>query len=230
MKNFDRVVDVLLLLPAVVWSLIGIMDLVGNGLSSYTSLLPFPFKIHTFTLLPITTFYMTTFVTVKPHKPVSNFSISSSLLFLSNAVYEFVFAILISPYTSPAPPLGGVVITLPLVLGGILLLFFLNRRLHFLKSDRNRALLFLVCFSSFIAVMLVLYYSGFFEQVQLYIMGETANTVSYQDSVLWILSKFLGIWIFFPLLDFSSKLFPKRKRATSSEMNPTTPAKDRFFR
>jgi hypothetical protein len=214
MKNFNKIVDVILLLPAVVWSLIGIIDILKNGLYSYTFLLPFPLKIHTFTLLPITTFYLTTFLIIKPHKPVKNFLISSSVLFLSNAVYEFVYAIFICNANPALPPFGGT-IALPFVLGGIPLLFFLNQRFHFLTNDKRKIFLFLMCFSGFIAVMLVLNHMGFFAQMHLYLSGQATND---PHNPLWILSKILCIWIFFPLLDFYSNPSRKRKRARSLKM------------
>ena len=91
MKNLDKMIDVILLLPAVVWFINGIFSLLTNGLYSYTYLIPLPFKIHTFTLIPITTFYLTTFLIIKPHKPVKNFLIAFLFIFLSIAVYEFVY-------------------------------------------------------------------------------------------------------------------------------------------
>jgi len=204
MKNLNKIVDVILLLPAIAWSIIGIINLFKNGLYSYTFLFPFPFKIHTFTLLPIATFYVTSFLIIKPHKPIKNFLISISLLFLSTAVYEFVYAIFISPHTSPNPPFGGVIASLPFVLGGILLLSFLNRRFHFLTNDRKGIILFLFGFSSLIAVLLILNSTGFFAQINPWLMGQTTND---PHNPLWILSKILCMWMFFPLLDLHSKLF-----------------------
>ena len=148
MKNLNKIVDVILLLPAVVWSLNGIINLLNNGLYSYTFLLPFYFKIRTFTLLPITAFYLTTFLIIKPHKPFKNFLITFSFLFLSIVVYEFVYGILMINTLIPAPHFGGPTLPhLPLgpfegsilaLLGGIPLLFILNRRFHFLTNDRNK--------------------------------------------------------------------------------------------
>lgn len=204
MKNLNKIVDAILLLPAVVWSINGIIDLFNNGLYSYTFLLPTPFKIHTFTLLPIATFYVTSFLIIQPHKPIKNFLISFSLLFVSTAVYEFVYAIFMSPHTSPNPPFGGVIASLPFVLGGILLLLFLNRRFHFLTNNRKRIILFLLGFSSLIAVLLILSYTGFFAQINPWLMGQTTND---PHNPLWILSKILCMWMFFPLLDFHSKPF-----------------------
>jgi len=216
MKNFNKIVDVILLLPAVAWFLNGMINLLINGLYSYTYLIPFPVKIHTFSLLPITTFYIATFLIVKPHKPVKNFVISSTLLFLSNAIYELVYAIFISPHASPRSPFSRITLILPnlvLVLVGILLLFFLDRRFHFLTKDRNKIFLFLLCFLSFIVVMFILDYTGFFAQAYLWLKEQTSND---PHNPLWILSKILCIWMFFPLLDYYSKPPGKRKRAIIS--------------
>ncbi|MFQ5821673.1 MAG: hypothetical protein ACE5I5_16940 [Candidatus Heimdallarchaeota archaeon] len=216
MKTLNKIVDVILLLPAVVWSINGIIDLLKNGLYSYTFLLPFSFKIHTFTLLPIATFYLTTFLIIKPHKKAKNFLISSSLLFLSNAVYEFVYGIFMintimsAPHfdgpTPPHPPIGPFEGSILVLLGGIPLLFLLNRRFHFLTNYRNKIFLFLLWFSSFIVVMLLLNYTGFFAQIHLYLRGQTTND---PHNPLWILSKILCMWMFFPLLDFYSRRFPR---------------------
>ena len=90
MKNLNKmIIDVILLFPVVVWLLNGIFTLLINGLYSYTYLIPLPFKIHTFTLLPVTTFYLTTYLVIKPRKPIKNFLIAFLLIFLSMAVYEF---------------------------------------------------------------------------------------------------------------------------------------------
>jgi hypothetical protein len=224
MKNFNKIVDVILLLPAVVWSLIGIIDILKNGLYGYTFLLPFPLKIHTFTLLPITTFYLTTFLIIKPRKPVKNFLIPFSFLFLSIAAYEFVYGIFMINTLMPAPHFGGPTPPHPplvfegsilALLGGIPLLFFLNRRFHFLTNDKRKIFLFLMCFSGFIAVMLVLNHMGFFAQMHLYLSGQATND---PHDPLWILSKILCIWMFFPLLDFYSNPSRKRKRARSLKM------------
>jgi len=219
MKNLNKIVDVILLLPAAVWSLNGIIDLLKNGLYSYTFLLPFSFKIHTITLLPSTTFYLTTFLIIKPHKPVKNFLIPFSFLILSIAAYEFVYGIFMINTLMPAPHFGGPTPTpnppgptpphpqlgpfegsILALLGGIPLLFFLNRRFHFLTNDKRKIFLFLMCFSGFIAVMLVLNHMGFFAQIRLYLSEQTTND---PHNPLWILSKILCIWMFFPLLDFS---------------------------
>jgi len=206
--KLSTIVNVILLFPAVVWSVNGINNLLKNGFYSYTFLLPFALKIHTISLLNITIFYLITFLIIKPQKPVKNFSISSSLLFLSNAVYEFVYAIffcnalVLAPrFEGPAPPpFGGIILALPLVLGGILLLRFLNLRFHFLTNDKNKIFLFLLCFSSFIAVMLMLNHTGFFAQMHLYLSGQTTND---PHNPLWFLSKILCVWMFFALLDLS---------------------------
>ncbi len=205
--KLSKVVNVILVFPAVVWSVNGINNLIKNGFNSYTFLLPFSLKIHTISLLNITLFYLITFLIIKPHKPVKNFLISSSLLFLSNAVYEFVYAIfycnalvLALQFDGPArpPPFGGIVLALPLVLGGILLLRFLNLKFHFLTDYKNKIFLFILCFSSFFAVMLMLNHTGFFEQMYLYLSGQATND---PHNPLWILSKTLSIWMFVPLLD-----------------------------
>ena len=202
----------MLLLPAVVWSLIGIIDLLKNGLYSYSFLLPFPFKIHTFTLLSMTSFYITTFLIVKPHKPVKNFLISFLLIILFNAIYEFVYGIfMINALTSPShfggptpahPPLKPFEGSVLVILVVLPLLFFLNRRFHFLTNDRNKIFLFLLCFLGFITVMFILNYTGFFAQMHLWLERQITND---PHNPLWILSKFLCAWMFFPLLDLKSK-------------------------
>jgi len=204
--ELSKIVNAILLFPAVIWSITGINNLLKNGFNSYTFLLPFPLKIHTISLLNITIFYLITFLIIKPHKPVKNFLISFSLLLLSNAVYEFVYAIfmcnaliLARQFGGPAPPFGGIILALPLVLGGILLLRFLNLKFHFLTNYKNRIFLFLLCFFSFIAVMLLLNHTGFFAQMPLYLSGQATND---PHNPLWILSKTLCAWMFFPLLDF----------------------------
>jgi len=229
MKNLNKMIDVILLLPVVVWLLNGIFSLLINGLYSYTYLIPLPFKIHTFTLLPITTFYLTTYLVIKPHKPVKNFLIAFLFIFLSMAVYEFVYGIFMintqmsTPHFGGPPPMHprfgpfeGSIIAL---LVGTPLLFFLNRRFHFLTKDRNRILLFLLCFLSFIAVMFILDYTGFFVQADLWLKEQTTKD---PHNPLWILSKFLCVWMFFPLLDFDFRPFQKSGKAVSLN----TPSKD----
>jgi len=210
--ELSKIVNVILLFPAVVWSVNGINDLLKNGFYSYTFLTPLPFKIHTFTLLPSTTFYLTTFLIIKPHKPVKNFLIPFSFLILSIAAYEFVYGIFMintsmpAPHfggpTPPHPPLGPFEGSILALLGGIPLLFFLNRRFHFLTNDKNRIFLFLLGFSGFIAVMLMLSHTGFFAQMHLYLSGQTTND---PHNPLWILSKTLCVWMFFPLLNLYQK-------------------------
>ena len=225
MKNLDKMIDVILLLPAVVWFLNGIFSLLTNGLYSHTYLIPLPFKIHTFTLILITTFYLTTYLVIKPHKPFKNFLIAFLFAFLSMAVYEFVYGIFMiktqtsTPYSESPPPLHpphrilsfgpfeGSIIAL---LIGTPLLLFLNRRFLFLTKSRNRILLFLTCFLSFIAVMSILDYTGFFAQVDLWLKGQTTKD---PHNPLWILSKFLSVWMFFLLLDFDFRLFQKSGKA-----------------
>jgi hypothetical protein len=222
MKYLNKIVDAILLLPAVVWSLTGIIDILKNSLYGYTFLLPFPLKIHTFTLLPSAAFYLTTFLIIKPHKPVKNFLIPFSFLFLSMAVYEFVYGIFMISTLMPAPHFGGPTQPHPppgpfegsilALLGGIPLLLFLNRRFHFLTNDKRKVFLFLMCFSGFVAVMLVVNHMGFFAQMHLYLSGQTTNN---PHNALWILSKILCVWMFFPLLDLYSNPSHKRKRARS---------------
>ena len=214
MENLNKMIDVILLFPTVVWLLNGIFSLLINGLYSYTYLIPLPFKIHTFTLIPITTFYLTTFLIIKPHKPVRNFLVAFLFIFLSMAVYEFVYGIFMintqmsAPHFWGPPPLHPPHRMLPFgpfegsiiaLLVGTPLLFFFNRRFHFLTKDRNRVLFFFMCFLSFIVVMLILDYTGFFVQADLWLKGQSTKD---PHNPLWILSKFLSVWMFFPLLDF----------------------------
>ena len=217
MKNLNKMIDVILLLPVVVWLLNGIFTLLINGLYSYTYLIPFPFKIHTFTMLPVTTFYLTTYLVIKPHKPVKNFLIAFLLIFLSMAVYEFVYGIFMINTQMSAPhflsppsqhpryrmlPFGPFEGSIIVLLVGTPLLFFLNQRFHFLTKDRNGILLFLLCSLSFIVVMLILDHTGFFIQADLWLKGQTTKN---PHNPLWILSKFLCVWMFFPLLNFYTK-------------------------
>jgi len=181
-----------LLLPALAWLAIGSNDLFRNGLYSYSSLFPFPFKMHTLSLLNIGMFYLTTFLVVTPHKPVKNFLITCSLLFLFNAVYEFAFAVFYD--------WKGLIVTFPLVLGGLALVLLLNRRYSFLTSDRRKISLAMICFSCFFLLMLTLNQSGFFEQVRLYLSGQTATD---PHNLLWIVSKMVCLWTLFPLLKIS---------------------------
>jgi len=113
---FDKMIGVMLILSPVVWLFNGIFSLSINGLFGYTFLIPLPFKIHTFTLIPITIFYLATFIIIKPHSPVKNFLIALSLTIISIAIYEFVYGIFMikthasakhffvpNPTTSPSP-------------------------------------------------------------------------------------------------------------------------------
>jgi len=214
MKNLNKIIDIILLLPAVIWLLNGVFSLLINGLYSYTYLIPLPVKLHTFTLIPITTFYLTTFLIIKPHKPVRNFLIAFFFIFISTATYEFVYGIFMintqmsAPHFGGAPPMhppprmllfGPFEGSILALLIGIPLLFFLNRQYNFLTKDRDRILLFLLCLSSFIAVMLVLDHTGFFARIDLWLKGQTTRD---PHNPLWITSKFLCVWMFFPLLDF----------------------------
>jgi len=185
-------VSSVLLLPALVWSVIGLNDLFRNGLYSYSSLFPFPFKMHTLSLLNVSMFYLATFLVVTPHKPVKNFLITCSLLFLFNAVYEFVFAVFYD--------WKGLMVALPLVLGGFALVLLLNRKYSFLTNDKRKISLAMLCFSSFLLLMLTLNQSGFFEQVRLYLSGQTETD---PHNPLWILSKIVCLWTLFPLLRIS---------------------------
>ncbi|MFH0897678.1 MAG: hypothetical protein V1850_06505 [Candidatus Bathyarchaeota archaeon] len=208
--KLSKILDAILIFPAIVWSFNGINDLSKKGFSSYTFLMPFLFKVHTISLLNIAIFYLATFLIIKPHKPVKNFLVASSLLFLSNALYELVYAIfmcnafMLAPSIGSLtpPPFGGIIIALPLVLGGIFLLRFLNRQFHFLTNGRKRLFIFLAGFSSFIAAMLMLNNAGFFAEVYLYLSGQT---ISDPHNPLWILSKTLCVWMFFPLLGLYQK-------------------------
>lgn len=226
LKLSDKVINVVLLLPAIAWSLNGIIDLLKNGLYGYTFLLPFSFKIHTITLLSITTFYMTTFLIIKPHKPVKNFLISSLFIFLSMAIYEFVYFIFMiniptltlppQPLRLPAQPPSPLPFPLSLILDilvgprsilgvllGIVLLSFLNLQFHFLITNKRNIFLFLMCLSCFIVIMLVLNHMGFFAQMHLYLSRQTTND---PHNPLWVLSKILCVWMFFPLLDLRSNI------------------------
>jgi len=205
--NLDEIVDAILLSPAVVWTVNGIIDISKEGVYTYTFLLPFSFKIHTITLLSITTFYLTTFLIVKPHKPVKNFLISSLFIFLSMGIYEFVYFIFminapaptLPPKPSrPPPPPPPLSFPLSLILNilvgprsifgillGIILLSFLNLQFHFLITNKRNIFLFLLCFSSFIAVMLVLSHMGFFAQMHLYLKwtNHKRSTQPIMDSI-----------------------------------------------
>ncbi|NWG08786.1 MAG: hypothetical protein HXX80_00475 [Nitrososphaerales archaeon] len=188
-----KIVSGILLFPALVWSLIAIDVVVKNGIYSYTFVPPLPFRIHALSLLNMAIFYVVTFLTILPHKPLKNFSIALSSLFLSNTIYELIFGILYD-WTS-------LIVTLPLVSGGIILLLFLNGRFHFLTRDKDHLLLFILCFSTLIALMLILNQTGFFAEMHLYLTGQSMKD---PHNMLWILSKVLSVWMLFPLLNVLS--------------------------
>lgn len=179
-----------MLLPAAVWFLNAFVSLAKSGIYSFTSLLPFPFRVHTLSLLSMTAFYAVTFLFVMPRKPLKNLAISASLLFVSNALYELIYGVLYD-WTS-------MIVTVPLVLGGTFLLAFLDRRFHFVKTGKARLLLFVLGFSILLALMITLYQSGFFAEVHLYLTGKSTND---PHNPLWIMSKILCLWMLFPLLD-----------------------------
>lgn len=187
--TLTRTVNAALLSPALVWSAIGLRDLLQNGFHSYTSLFPIPFKTHTLSLLNMTAFYIVTFLIITPRRPVRNFSIATSLIFLFNALYEFVYAIFYD--------VTALVVALPLLTGGIVLILVLNRKLHLLTRHKSKIFLAVLLFFCFLAVMITLNQTGFFAQVHLYLSGQTAND---PHSPLWFLSKVLCLWMLFPLL------------------------------
>jgi len=215
-KLINWLVSVILLLPAIIWLLNGIINLLGEGLYSYTFLLPSSFKIHTVTLIAITTFYITVLLTLKPHNPLRNFLVSTLLIFLSNALYEFVYFlfmcnvhILLPPphHRHPARLPLPISMMLSIMVGprsiiglllGMLLLLLLNLKFHFLRTDRVRILLFLLGFSGFITSMFTLNQMGFFRAVHLYLRRLTPRD---PHNPIWMLSKILCIWMFLPLLD-----------------------------
>lgn len=166
--------------------------LLQNGFYSYSSLFPFPFRMHSLSLLNVSIFYLVTFLAVTPREPVKNFAITCSMLFLFNAIYEFSFAIFYD--------LRGLIVALPLVVGAVVLVLLLNRRFKFLTRDKRNISLAMLSFSCFIVVMFTLNQSGFFEQVRFYLSGQTAND---PHNPLWILSKIICLWMLFPMLEFS---------------------------
>jgi len=193
--ELDRVASVMLLLPGLAWLVNGIRALAENGLYSYSFLFPLPVKFHTVSVLNISLFYVAVFLAVRPHKPLRNFAISCSLLFLSNAVYELIYGIFMH--------WKSLTVTLPLSLGGIALVLFLSRRFHFLTNDRKRILLHVLCLVGLIAIMTSLNEVGFFEEMRLYLSGLTAKD---PHNLLWILSKTLSVWMFLPVLVLSQGL------------------------
>jgi len=188
--KLDRIASVILLVPAAVWSLSGVKNLAENGFYSYTFLFPLPVKFHTVSVLNIFLFYLVAFLMIRPHKLFKNLSISASLLFLSNSVYELIYGIFLD--------WSSLVVTIPIVLAGIIVLVFLNRRFHFLSDEKNRILLFLLCFFIFIGAMLTLNHEGFFAEMRLYLSRQATKD---PHNPLWILSKTLSVWMFFPVLD-----------------------------
>ena len=193
--ELDKVTSAMLLLPGLAWSVNGIRTLAGNGLYSYSSLFPLPVKFHTVSVLNISIFYVAVFLAITPHKPLRNFTITCPLLFLSNAVYELIYGIFLN--------WKSLTVTLPLSLGGIALVLFLNRRFHFLTKDRKRIILLVLCLVGLIAIMTSLNEAGFFEEIRLYLSGLTAKD---PHNHLWILSKTLSVWMFFPILVLSQGL------------------------
>jgi len=180
-EKLSKIADAILLLPTVIWLLSATISMIKEGLYGYASLFPFSFRIHAVTLLTIATFYITTFLTIRPHNPLKNFLISSLLVFLANAFYESVYFIFMHnvirsvmppPPTRPSPPPARppplafpLSIILPIIAGpgsmlgvyvGVLLLILFNLEFHFLTKDKRRILLFFLCFTGFIADMLML--------------------------------------------------------------------------
>jgi len=210
--KLGRAGSLVLLLPAVVWSVSGIKNMIENGFYSYTFLLPLPFRTHTVSVLNISIFYLVAFIMIRPHEPIKNFSISCSLLFLSNAVYELIYGIFYD-WTS-------LIVTVPLVICGIIVSLFLNRRFHFLSNDKNRILLFIVLFGSLVTVMLTLNNAGFFAEMRLYLSGQTADD---PHNPLWILSKTLSVWMFLMVL---RPVFIRNQRNIRGNKRTTLPDHD----
>lgn len=191
--SLTKIVSVILLIPALVWSFTALYSLVRNGIYSNTFLLPFSFRVHALHLLNMAIFYIIAFLIILPHRSLKNFSISLSSLFLSNAFYELIYGILFD-WTS-------LQITLPLVVGGIIILLLLNTQFHFLTKEKKSLLRFVACFSILIAIMLTLNQTGFFTEMRLYLTGQSMND---PHNPLWIVSKILSVWMFFPLLSVKS--------------------------
>jgi len=187
--ELGKVASAMLLLPGLAWSVNGIRALAENGLYSYSFLFPLPVKFHTVSVLNISIFYVAVFLAITPHKPLRNSTIPCSLLFLSNAVYELVYGIFLN--------WKSLTVTLPLSLGGIALVLFLNRRFHFLTNDTKRITPLALCLVGLIAIMISLNEAGFFAEMRLYLSGLTAKD---PHDHLWILSKTLSVWMFFPVL------------------------------
>lgn len=201
--------------PALLWSLAGLGDLIQKGLYGHTLLPPLHFRIHTVTLLSLTSFFLTAFLLVRPRRPVRNFLIPLPFLFLSMAAYELVFFVFMSRVLAGAPPPGRpspAPLPIPLlvllsvlagpgsvfgVLIGLLWLWLLDLKLRFLNRGRRGFLLFLVGFVGFLVVMTVLHCTGFFREVHLYLSGRTPHD---PHNLLWLFSKVLCVWMFFPLI------------------------------
>lgn len=184
-----KILSGILLLPSVAWLVSGTRSLAEIGLYSYTFLFPLPVKFHTVSVLNISLFYVVTFLVIRPQRPFKNFSVSASLLFLSNAVYELIYGIFLD--------WSSLMVTVPLVFGGIILLLFLNRRFHFLSNNKKSIFPLLLCFLGLVAVMLQLDHTGFFSEMWLFLRTQTTRDPHNQ---LWILSKTLSVWMFFPIL------------------------------
>ena len=188
-----KLVSLIMIIPALVWSSTALYNIVRDGIYSNTSLFPFSFRVHAFSLLNMAVFYIITFLIILPHRPLKNFSRSLALLFLSNSSYELIYGIMYD-WTS----LGA---TLPLTIVSILVLLLLNRRFHFLANGKKNLLWLVACFTILITIMLTLNQMGFFTEMRLYLTGQSMND---PHNLLWIISKFLSVWMFFPLVNAKS--------------------------
>lgn len=143
-----KTINTVLLLPAIFWSVMAIVKLIKDGLvvNSYTTIIPFPFEMHSLSLLNMTSFYIIIFLFGMDDRPIKNFSIAVLLIFLFNIIYEAIFSIYYD--------ITGTLLSMGIIIWGIVFLKILDKISIFLTQKKMTTAFLLSC-GLFILIILI---------------------------------------------------------------------------
>jgi len=171
------------LVVAIVWIISSIYSIITNGWFGRAVILILPnwtIRIHSLTVLSITSFFLFTFWCLNYLLPHVRTPVACAITALGFLFYDFSWIVCDFLTTGSGNP----IIQLCLVLAAILILLFHNKFYHYLSFQRW---IFIVILSIHVVSMYLLSVSGFFQTLH-------AGLDPHPGNWLWFVGKFTGIW------------------------------------
>ena len=187
-ETLDKLLEVVALAYPAVWLVLSVYNILFVNPFGRTPMTTFPLpitppKIHSLTVLALSSFYLFTYYNLDYLLTPVRVVLSWGLTVLGVTFYDFSWSV------CEVLSVGKGSFLTPLIpfLGTAIIVVYYGRKNQVFKVHR----MFFVVSSSFVVSMVLLVLSGFYVQFHAFLAGEAADPHGW----LWAAGKFLGVWM-----------------------------------